>query len=211
MLTSDEASQGKALGKTDTEIDRDCQSLLERYRRQIRGMVVARLDRRLASRVDASDVVQDVFADAYRGFSDYARTRPIRFYPWLQQFAKQRLSKLHRDHLRSAKRSLLREQAPLDPGAATGEPAAFAMPVDPGTSPSQHAEKNEERSRILSVLQGLPPSDREVLELRYVHGLSFPEIALKLGLGVSAVKMRHFRALNQISTRLDPSSDLPMS
>ena len=39
--------------------------------------------------------------------------------------------------------------------------------------------------------------DREILGLRYVKGLSFDEIAASLGIGLSAAKMRHFRALER--------------
>lgn len=211
MRAWNEPTQGTALGSADSGDEYVYRSLLERYRRQLRGMVVARLDRRLAARVDASDVVQDVFTDACRGLRSYLRKRPLPFYPWLQQFVKQRVSKLHRDHLRSAKRSLLREQGQIGPVGEIWPPRAGDVPVDSGSSPSGQAVRNEERLRILAVLQRLPVADREVLELRYVQGLSFPEIALRLELGISAVKMRHFRALNQVGTQLDGSSDAPVT
>ena len=49
-------------------------------------MVAVRLDRRLAARVDPSDVVQEALADAApRPLDDYLRDRPLPFYPWLRQ------------------------------------------------------------------------------------------------------------------------------
>ncbi|MHC5543202.1 ECF-type sigma factor, partial [Singulisphaera rosea] len=51
------------------------QALLERYRDNLRRMVAARLDRRLASRIDPSDVVQETLVDAARRMDDYLRDR----------------------------------------------------------------------------------------------------------------------------------------
>ncbi len=55
--------------------------LLERHRERLRRMIALRLDDRLAARVDASDVVQEALADAARKLADYARDRPLPFYP----------------------------------------------------------------------------------------------------------------------------------
>jgi RNA polymerase sigma-70 factor (ECF subfamily) len=39
-------------------------TLLERHRRYLRNLAAVRLDRRVARRVDASDIVQEALADA---------------------------------------------------------------------------------------------------------------------------------------------------
>ena len=51
--------------------------LLERYRDYLRRMVAVRLDRRVAARVDASDVVQETLVEAARRLDDYLRDRPL--------------------------------------------------------------------------------------------------------------------------------------
>ena len=63
------------------------QQLLARHRARLRRMVAVRLDRRLAARVDPSDVVQESLAEAARTLDAYLRDRPLPFYPWLRQFA----------------------------------------------------------------------------------------------------------------------------
>src|SRR3954469_4069846 len=87
------------------------QRLLERHRKRLRRMVALRLDRRLAARVDPSDVVQEALADAGRKLDGYLRGRPLPFYPWLRQLAWERLVKLHRRH-RADKRDVAREAPP---------------------------------------------------------------------------------------------------
>src|SRR5436309_2120553 len=71
------------------------QQLLARHRARLRRMVAIRLDRRLAARVDPSDLVQESLADAARGLDAYLKERPLPFYPWLRQFAVRRLANLH--------------------------------------------------------------------------------------------------------------------
>src|SRR4051812_46191638 len=67
------------------------QRLLARHRHRLRQMITVRLDRRLAARIDPSDIVQEALADAARGLDDYLRDRPVPFYPWLRRLAWERL------------------------------------------------------------------------------------------------------------------------
>src|SRR5436309_11692394 len=85
--------------------------LLERHRPRLRRMVAIRFDRRLAARVDPSDVVQESLAEAAARLSDYVRTRPLPFYPWLRRIAADRLADAGRRHLRAGRRSVGREEA----------------------------------------------------------------------------------------------------
>src|SRR5437763_1411592 len=85
--------------------------LLDKHRRRLRRMIALRLDRRLAARVDPSDVVQEALADAGRKLDGYLRDRPLPFYPWLRQLAWERLVKLHRRHT-AGKRDVARGEPP---------------------------------------------------------------------------------------------------
>src|SRR5690349_4510329 len=86
------------------------QRLLARHRTRLRRMIALHLDRRLAARVDPSDVVQEALADAARKLSAYVRERPLPFYPWLRRLAWERLVKAHRRHLRTGRRNASREE-----------------------------------------------------------------------------------------------------
>jgi hypothetical protein len=76
------AGEGDAAARLD---------LLERYREHLRRMVAARLDRRLAPRIDASDVVQETLAEAAGRLDDYLDRRPLPFLGWLRQLAGERV------------------------------------------------------------------------------------------------------------------------
>src|SRR4051794_39136843 len=179
------------------------QQILVRYRARLRRMIAVRIDRRLAARVDPSALVQEALADAAQALSDYLRRRPLPFYPWLRQFAWERLLKLHRHHIHTRKRCVDREQQwalPLTDGSVMELAGRL---VASGTSPSRRLIRDELRDRLRAALARLPERDREVLVLRHLEQLSTTEVAGVLGLSVGAVMTRHTRALERLRNLLD--------
>jgi RNA polymerase sigma-70 factor (ECF subfamily) len=174
------------------------QQLLTRHRAQLRKMVAVRLDRRVAARVDPSDVVQEALADAARKLSAYVRDRPLPFYPWLRRLAWERLVKVHRRHLRTRRRSTAQEEPGLLnlPDESVAELAQRL--VSSASSPSRQLLRAEMRQRVLDALAALSERDREVLVLRYLEQLSTRETAEVLEISEGAVKVRHLRALERI-------------
>ena len=177
--------------------------LFERHRERLRKMIAVRLDQRLRRRLDPSDVVQEVFADAWKRIDDYLDRRPLPFYPWLRQFAWERLVKLHQHHLRAAKRAISREHVPAMALSADAITAWLPTGV---SSPSSHAVRAELQSRMHVALARLAEKDREVLIMRYLEGLSTLETAEALDVSVGTVKVRHFRALERLRGILGDSN-----
>jgi RNA polymerase sigma-70 factor (ECF subfamily) len=174
------------------------QQLLARHRARLRKMVACRLDRRLAARLDPSDVVQEVLAEADRELADYLEHRPLPFYPWLRQLAWDRLVDLHRRHLQAGKRSVRREEmGVLDLPDESAVELAGRL-VHRGSSPSRQLLREEQRARVRVALERLPARDREVLVLRHLEELSTADTAAVLRISVSAVKARHLRALQRL-------------
>ena len=189
----DRASQGDGEAR---------QRLLARHRHRLRQMVTVRLDRRLAARLDPSDIVQDALVDAARGLDDYLRDRPVPFYPWLRRFAWERLVEVNRRHLQARRRSVAREER-LEWHLPDQSARALAERLfDKGTSPSGRLMSQELRDRVQAALDQLEPRDREVLVLRYLEQLSTAESAAALGISIGAVKMRHLRALQRLRADL---------
>jgi RNA polymerase sigma-70 factor (ECF subfamily) len=176
------------------------QQLLARHRDRLRRMVALRLDRRLAARVDPSDIVQDSLAAANRQLSDYLRRRPLPFYPWLRQIAWERVAKEYERHVRAQRRSVTREEPPPLPGESVMHLARRL--IASATSPSRRLLREELRHRVRTALESLKPSDREVLVLRYLEGLSNSEAAAVLGVSESTLGMRHLRALERLRNLL---------
>jgi RNA polymerase sigma-70 factor (ECF subfamily) len=178
--------------------------LLERHRRRLRRAVAVRLDRRLAARLDPSDVVQETLADAARRLPDYLRDRPMPFYPWLRRLAGDRLAALYRDHVRRGKRSVTLEEPPALPGDSVRDLAERLLAASSG--PSARLRRRERRDRVRVALERLPERDREVLVLRQLEELSVAEVAAVLGVSEGAVYVRQLRALRRLKEALGPAA-----
>jgi RNA polymerase sigma-70 factor, ECF subfamily len=171
--------------------------LFERHRGRLRRMVAARLDRRVAARFDASDVVQEALGEANVRLAQFLRDRPVPYYSWLRRLTLLHLAWLHRFHLGARKRCAARGQNLETRPSDTSSDIAADRLAGSDTSPSQHVVRDEECEQVRAVLDQLEGTDREFLELRYVEQLPLAEIADRLGIGLSAVKMRHLRALKR--------------
>jgi RNA polymerase sigma-70 factor, ECF subfamily len=179
-------------------------SLLEQHRDRLRRMIAVRLDRRLAPRLDASDVVQEALADAAKRLPDYLRDRPMPFYPWLYRLAADRLAVTHRNHITSAVRAVGREERIDGPGHYDMTVTRLVDRLEANdTTPGRRAAREERRRMLTAAIEQLDQADREVLGLRYLDQLAFDEIAAVLDIGLSAVKMRHLRALERLRVVLE--------
>ncbi len=177
--------------------------LLARHRSRLRRMVAVRADPRLAARIDASDVVQETLAEAAAKLDRYLRDRPLPFYPWLRQIARDRLATLHRRHVLAQRRSVTREAADAD----LPDRSAFALAdrlFARNSSPSARLHRDEVRARVRAALAALPEADREVLVLRHLEELPAKEIAAVLGSTEAAVRSRQVRALYRLRVLLGP-------
>jgi RNA polymerase sigma-70 factor, ECF subfamily len=173
--------------------------LFTRYRARLWRMVAVRLEPRLASRVDASDIVQEALTEAAGRLADSLGHRPLPFYAWLRHIAWQHLVECHQRHIGAQRRSVVREER--------GEPAlpdeSAALLVDrllaDNISASRQVIGAEERQRLRAALALLPPRDQAVLVLRHLEQLSTADFGAVLGLTSGAVMTRHTRALERFS------------
>jgi RNA polymerase sigma-70 factor (ECF subfamily) len=207
---------GGQLVDTDVLVDRAvkgdqaaAEELFARHRDRLRRMIVVRMDRRLAARLDPSDVVQETLAEAAQKLADYARERPLPFYPWLRRLAWERLVRLHRHHVRSQKRSVTREENLEMPLPDESVARLADRLVTDGTSPTARLVFREMLDRVQSALAQLTSSDRDTLVLRHLEQLSTAEAAEVLGVSPAAFKTRHFRAIRRLHRLLEESPGGP--
>jgi RNA polymerase sigma-70 factor (ECF subfamily) len=172
--------------------------LFARHRESLRDAIGLRFDKKLQSRVDPSDVVQETQIDAFRRLEDYLRRRPMPFRLWLLKTARERMIKVREHHRAAARRSVKRE-APLPDQTSLqlfrrlcGEPAtAERIP-----------ERRELVRKVRDVLAELAEEDREILLMRYLEKLSNQEIGQVLDLEPGTVSKRHGRALLRLQKLL---------
>lgn len=59
------------------------EELFNRHRAKLKRVIALRMDRRVAARVDASDVLQDTYLEAFKRVPEYLRQQRMPFYLWL--------------------------------------------------------------------------------------------------------------------------------
>src|SRR5262249_10219687 len=79
------------------------------YRPYLRRFVELRLDPKLRARVDSSDILQEAQLEAVRRLNDYLERPPMPFRLRLRQITSDRLLKMRRHHVATARRSVERE------------------------------------------------------------------------------------------------------
>ncbi len=79
-------------------------------------------------------------------------------------------------------------------GGKDGEPMERQVP-DRNPGPEELVEKEDFKRHMLSLVQKLPDMQREILELRFIVGLSYQEISEELGIEMGTVKSRINRAV----------------
>ena len=164
--------------------------LLVRYRPRLHAFVEVRIDPRLRTRVDASDVVQEVQLEVARNIDAFLRRRAMPFHLWVRKTAYQRVLNLRRDH-RRARRSVDREIPwPEQSSLLLARPLLAG-----GPSPSQQLAAKELAERVAAAVAELGEDDREILLMRHGEELSYDEIACLLEIEAAAARKRYGRAL----------------
>jgi RNA polymerase sigma-70 factor, ECF subfamily len=173
--------------------------LFHGYRERLRRMVELRIDPRLRTRLDASDVLQEAYLELAGDLDAYRADPKLPPLLWMRLHVGWRLTTLHRRHLGTAMRdagleiSLYREALPQASSAALA-----AMLLGRQTSPTQAAQRAERLLRVQEALNTLDPIDREVLALKHFEELSRAETAEVLGISPEAAAKRYFRALKRL-------------
>jgi RNA polymerase sigma-70 factor (ECF subfamily) len=183
------AGQGRSAAVND---------LLDRHREGLRNMIRARMDQKLARRVDASDVVQDVMLEASQRLDDYIRDPKMPFGLWLRQMAQDRIIDLHRRHRVARRRSLDREQ---QAGPVLGDRSSLELAAqlrDSELTPAAATLRKELHERFVEAIDRLEDEDREIVLMRHFEQLTNSEAADLLGLSQPAAGMRHLRALRRL-------------
>jgi RNA polymerase sigma-70 factor (ECF subfamily) len=179
-------------------------ALFAHYRDRLRKMVRLRLDRRVAGRLDASDVLQEAYLDVARLFPEYAAAPAVPFYVWLRALTGQRLIDLHRQHLGAKMRDAGQEVSLYRGALPQASSASLAQQLLAGlTSPTQAAVRAEMQLQLQEALNSMDPIDREVVVLRHFEELNNIETAAVLGIETSAASKRYLRAIRRLKAILD--------
>lgn len=165
--------------------------------------LLARLQigQRLQGKVDAGDLVQETFMAAHRRWPQFRGTTERELVCWLREILTAHLANLVRHYLGTQARDVRLERelaADLDQSSRVLD-VGFVAKL---SSPSQQASRREQAVLLANALDRLPADYREVLILRHLEGLSFPDVARRMERTLDSVKKLWTRALDRLRRTL---------
>lgn len=199
-----EVSRGeRELGEwSDDELVDRCQHELPEditaYRELIRryeGLVFNTCHKLLRSRPDAEEITQDALIQVFHKIHQFERRSSFRtwLYKIVHNYCNNRLSRMIRKR--------------------EGQEAYEQHSRNSSPDPGQSREQQRLHARVNEALRKLKPSDREVVVLKFMSGMTIQEIAEVLDLGLSATKMRLYRALDDFKEayhRVEKDAPVPL-
>jgi RNA polymerase sigma-70 factor (ECF subfamily) len=180
----------------------DLGPLLEFYRQYLTLLVRIQIGGRLRAKLDVEDVVQETFLEAHRAVERFRGETTREFLAWLRQITAAVLANQVRHYFGTKRRDVRLERSLADDLERSSAALDGAL-VAQDTSPSQHASRREMAVRLADALAVLPDDYREVIILRQLEDLPFPEVAGRMGRSVDSVKNLWVRALARLRRGLD--------
>ncbi len=166
-----------------------------------RHLIAADLARRLPAQ-DVPEVAQDVFLRAFRSLPNYRGEAPFRI--WMLRIARHAALDFWRKKYR--RRDLL--HADLDEAGLRNVEAVQQERL--AEQATDRDAREVAREWLAAALVRLSPDDRAVITLVELEERSMEDAARRLGCGLSAVKVRAFRArrrLKKVLEELRPGKD----
>lgn len=175
-------------------------SLLERYGPQVWHEVRSKIGRQWQSIVDADDVMQVTYVEAFLQIHMLTARDGTGFLAWLRRIAE--------NNMRDAIKEQDRKKRP-PPGkrldADAREDSCVALIETLGvesTTPSRHAAQGEASKIISGVLDQLPSDYARVVQLYDLEGREIADVALELKRSTGAVHMLRARAHDRLRVLL---------
>jgi RNA polymerase sigma-70 factor (ECF subfamily) len=190
----------------DTREDRE--RPLDEYRDYLRLLARIQLSPRLQAKLDTSDIVQQTILQAHAANSLFRGQSEPEKLAWLRTILANVLAAESRKYLTLA-RDVRRERS-LESQLELSSSRLQMLLVADQTSPSQRAVRCEDFLRLAAALVRLPESQRQVVELHHLRGLTVVEVAAEIGRTRPAVVGLLFRGLKGLHEMLREPEDLKL-
>jgi len=164
--------------------------LFQKYRPRLAVLIYYKLSEELRQRVEVDDILQEVFLSASRNIGKFTYRSPGSFMAWLARIADHVIIDAARFESRQKRHAaeMLRFRSESNPHGPE--------PADSKT-PSRLLAGQEALEKLLQRLDALPESDRQVILLAKVEGLSTLEMAERLGKPRETIALSLHRALKR--------------
>jgi RNA polymerase sigma-70 factor, ECF subfamily len=176
--------------------------LLDRYHPYFSLLVRFQIGRRLQGKVDPADLIQETFLEAFRDIGQFRGATERELLGWLRSILSGVLANQVRHYLGTKRRDMRLERELADDLDRSSRAMDRAL-VARQNSPSHSAARREQAVLLADALGKLPEDYREVIILRQLEDLSFPEVARRMGRTQDSVKNLWARALARLRNVMD--------
>ena len=165
--------------------------------RKYQHRIAALIGRYIADWSEVQDVAQETFIRAYRAMGNFRGD--AQFYTWL-----------HRIAVNTAKNHLVahRRRPPTDDiEISDAEQFDSGIRLRDSDTPERELMRQQMEQTVMRAVEALPEELRVAITLREVDGLSYEDIATRMGCPIGTVRSRIFRAREAIDQELKPLMD----
>jgi len=165
--------------------------------RKYQHRIAALIGRYVSDWSEVQDVAQETFIRAYRAMANFRGD--AQFYTWL-----------HRIAVNTAKNHLVahnRRPPTDDIDVEDAEHFDSGIRLRDGDTPERELMRQQLEQTVMRAVEALPEELRVAINLREVDGLSYEEIAERMGCPIGTVRSRIFRARDAIDRELKPLMD----
>jgi RNA polymerase sigma-70 factor (ECF subfamily) len=173
------------------------QGLLRMHHRRLHVYVRDHMPRKLRTRIQYRDILQDVYQLAFRGIASFTPDGPDACFRWFITIARNHMTRL------------LRADQALKRGAhllAQEDVEELLKAVVCDRTPSKSAIRRELVEVLEAALDRLLAEHGQALRLRYLDGLGFDQIALRMNRSPAAAHMLCNRGLKHLKEALASAS-----
>ena len=142
---------------------------------------------------EAEDISQEAFLRAYQSLSRFNPS--YKFSTWIYQIT----LNIIRDRFKKKELNYVSLDAPVE----TDDSEFYSQPADLTNNPEEIVTQKENIQAIQKAIYSLPLKYREIVVLRHLQDLSYIEIANILKLPTGTVKVRLYRAREQLRKILE--------
>ncbi len=166
-----------------------------------------RIPASLAAVVDAEDIAQEAYTEAFRHIGTFQPRGDDAFYRWIGTIAIRRLRN-------AIKRQRAVKRGAGDGAVGRGRPniedsmiGLLDLVADPGHTPSRSAARHEAVAAVRAALAALPPDYRRAVWLVHIRGYSTADAAAEMGRTESAVQNLCYKAKQRLRALLGSPSN----
>ena len=173
-VDSEEALVARALEGDATALEQ----LLLRFYDRLLNYIRLRMPPNLTRRVSPEDILQGAYMKAFKAISKFEPRSGYSFFAWLKRIADNEQT----DQLRKVKREPVATPTPVGTDSESSYFDAVGQLAGDDPTATVLARRRELVAKLQVTIAGMKPEYRDAIQLRYIEGLPFEEVAQKMGI-----------------------------